>query len=431
MGSRTRSTSFRYAAARAGDRDRDRDRGPWTATVVATVVARVNGNDTVAVIDTVDDRPPSPRSRAPETKSVSRVRALIRLTPAMAKPTVVALALLSGCYSGVDARATADDASVGEANAETTDTASDTADTDDTGGTVDPQISECRQPTHEIFQRLAPTCVGCHDEGTTVPLAADFVSFEQLVVYNTDLITFGEPERSPLLDMLAGTAAPPLEQMPPVAVSFAELAELGATEIGMDELARWIEDLEPCDTPGGSQSPRFARRVSVEQIHAALMDQLDLTLDDVEHGSRLPLDDPSFPAFVSGHNSRAGAQARWRALGGPDYLAGDGRNSDFGPLFIQTVGPIAQTWCRRSIVLGRDALFRHVGPDSRSETDEAAIRDNIRFLFLEMLGMVATDEDVDAMYRSVYLPYESAEDSRTAWVAVCSAFVRHPLWLTD
>ena len=341
---------------------------------------------------------------------------------------LVALACASGCYRGADARATADDATQGDAGTEDG-TASEggASDGDDDS---DPLISECRRPTYEVFERLAPTCAGCHDEGTSVPLAADFVSFEQLVVYNTDLIAFGRPDDSLLLDMLEGIAAPPLEQMPPGAVSFAELDELGATDIGMDELARWIEELEPCDVPGGGQSPRFARRVEVEQIHAALMDQLDLTLADVEHVSRFPIDDPTFPAFVGGHNSRGNAQARWQALGGPNPLVGDVRNSDFGPLFLQTLGPTAQAWCRRSITLGRDALFRHTSADSNSETDAAAIRDNIRFLFLKMLGVVASDDDVDAMYDAVYLPYEATEGSTTAWVAVCSAFVRHPLWVT-
>ena len=344
--------------------------------------------------------------------------------------TMFALACATGCYRGLDANGGGGEPTVGEAGSDAGEATDGDGDGTDTDPDSDPLISECRKPTYEVFERLAPTCVGCHDEGTTVPLAADFVSFEQLVVYNTDLVAFGRPEESPLLDMLEGTAPPPLEQMPPGAVSFAELADLGATEIGMDELARWIEDLEPCDVPGGSQSPRFARRVEVEQIHAALMDQLDLDLADVEHASRFPIDDPTFPALSEGHNSRRAAVARWQALGGPSLLEGDARNSDFGPLFIQTLGPTAQAWCRRSIVLGRDALFRHIGSDSDSATDEAAIRENIRFLFLKMLGVVADDEDVDAMYRSVYVPYESAEDSTTAWVAVCAAFVRHPLWVT-
>ena len=51
------------------------------------------------------------------------------------------------------------------------------------------------------------------------------------------------------------------------------------------------------------------------------MDQLDLTLADVEHVSRFPIDDPTFPAFVGGHNSRGNAQARWQALGGPNRTA--------------------------------------------------------------------------------------------------------------
>ena len=135
---------------------------------------------------------------------------------------LVALACASGCYRGADARATADDATQGDAGTEDG-TASDggASDGDDDS---DPLISECRRPTYEVFERLAPTCAGCHDEGTSVPLAADFVSFEQLVVYNTDLIAFGRPDDSLLLDMLEGIAAPPLEQMPPGAASWTSSA---------------------------------------------------------------------------------------------------------------------------------------------------------------------------------------------------------------
>jgi hypothetical protein len=342
----------------------------------------------------------------------------------------VVLACASGCYHGTRARDAADDVGdteSGPGSADATESDGDGSDDDDDS---DPLISECRRPSYEVFQRLSPTCAGCHDEGTTVPLAADFPSFEQLVIYNEDLVQFGRPDESVLLTMLAGEAPPPLEQMPPGAVSFAELAERGATEIAMDELAAWIEDLEPCDVPGGDLSPRFVRRAGAEQIRASLMDQLDLTLADVEHASRFPIDDPSFPELPSGHNSSRSAEARWQALGGPNFLQGDVRNNDFGPLFIQALGPTAQAYCRSSITLGRDALFRHASRDSDSSQDEAAIRDNIRFLFLKMLGIDADDEEVDAMYRAVYLPYESAQDSTTAWVAVCAAFVRHPLWVS-
>lgn len=338
-------------------------------------------------------------------------------------------AFSNGCYHGIEPFSDgteSGDGPMGTDGAQTQGDGGDGPDQDDS----DPLISECRRPTYEVFQRLAPSCVGCHQEGTNVPLAADLRSFEQLVAYNAELVVAGQPEDSALLDMLRGQAPPPLTQMPPGAVTFAELAERGDAEITMDELEAWITDLEPCDLPGGGGSEQFARRKKAEHIVAALMDQLDLTLQDVEHSSRFPVDDPSFPELPSGHNSRAGAQARWEALGGPDYLRGNRRVDDVTPLFLETLGPTAQAWCRQSITLGRDALFRHVGPGSDSAQDEPAIRDNIRFLFLKMLGVDATDEDVEAMFRDVYLPYEAAQDSTTAWVAVCAAFVRHPLWMT-
>jgi len=36
---------------------------------------------------------------------------------------------------------------------------------------------------------------------------------------------------------------------------------------------------------------------------------------------------------------------------------------------------------------------------------------------------------VQEIYQEVFVPYE-ATDVTTAWVAVCSTLVRHPLWLS-
>jgi hypothetical protein len=47
-----------------------------------------------------------------------------------------------------------------------------------------------------------------------------------------------------------------------------------------------------------------------------------------------------------------------------------------------------------------------------------------------MLGAVASDADVDAMYEGVYRKYESSADARTAWTAVCAALVRDPAWVS-
>ena len=344
----------------------------------------------------------------------------------LAARCVLGIAVSPACYHGLDdARADAD--ASGDATRGGDD---DAASSGDSGPDSDPLISECRRPSHEVFLALEPTCAGCHGEGTSVPLMQDFVAFEQLVISDASLVVPGDPQKSRLLAMLRGDGPPPLSQMPPGARSFADLEADGEVGIAMDELASWIEALEPCDMPGGGGSPRFARRVGVEQIRSMLFAQLGLTLDDVVFTSQFPIDDPTFPILASGHNSRDDAEARWRALGGPDLLRGDIRSSDWNPLFIQTIGPMAQGWCRRAIDLDSPRLFRDASRDSDSAVDEAAIRSNIEYLHLHMLGIVATDADVDAMYEGVYREYEASADARTAWTAVCAALVRDPLWLS-
>ncbi len=338
-----------------------------------------------------------------------------------------ALALATACYHGLDGSKADGDASVD--GGEGADDAAESGSGDDGPG-MDPLISECRRPSWEVYLALEPSCAGCHGEGTSVPLMQDFVAFEQLVVYDDTLVVPGDPDASRLLAMLVGEGPPPLSQMPPGTKSFADLEGEGLTGIGMDELREWIGELEPCDRPGGGGSPRFARRVAVEQIRAMLFAQLDLTLADVEHVTYFPLDDPTFPTLGSGHNSRDEAEARWRALGGPDLLRGDVRNADWSPLFLQTIGPMAQVWCRRAVSAESPALFRHASPSSDSATERADIEANIAYLHLHMLGVVATDEDVAAMMDDVYLPYESSAGSTTAWTAVCATLVRDPLWLS-
>ena len=72
-----------------------------------------------------------------------------------------------------------------------------------------------------------------------------------------------------------------------------------------------------------------------------------------------------------------------------------------------------------------------LGKDGAEGGDEAAadIKDNISYLHLRMLGMPAEAEQVDAIFEEVFVAHEPA-GPKTAWVAVCSYFVRHPLWLS-
>ncbi len=334
-----------------------------------------------------------------------------------------------GCGDGGSGQAEEDggESDAGEADAGSggSDAGSDDAgDADDDGP---PQVSECRQPTLAVYEGLRRSCVGCHDEGTNSPIFSEFAAFERLVAYNTGMVVPGDPGASLLVEMLEGNAPPPLDQMPPGAVSFAEMAEFGETDISLDEVEAWIEDVQPCDIPSGDLSPRYARRVSAEHIQHMMSTQLQLSVDDVQHVSRFPVDDPVFGYMTNAFNSSGEAWARWAALGGPHYLRGAARNSGWSPLFIQTLGPMGQAWCGRSIELGRDALFPAAGAGT---TDESSVRANIEALYLDMLGVVASQDDIDAMYQDVYLHYANTENHDVAMKAVCSAFIRHPLWLT-
>lgn len=338
----------------------------------------------------------------------------------------------AGCQDGT-ASASADDTTGSTAGSGANDDAASVDNgtgSDGVPGDDEPGVDACRKPSHEVYLGLSSTCEGCHGEGSNFPAFASFDAFESLVVGDPTLVAPGDPEASALLGLLAGTAAPPLRQMPPGVNSFVDLEDAGSTEITMEQLRDWISALEPCDVPVTGGSPRFVRRVDAEHIPRMLYAQLDLTLPDVLHPTQFPIDDPTWGVLSPADNSESVANARWMALGGPDPLRGQQRQRSWSPLFIQTLGPMAQAWCRRSIELERAPLFRHADADSDSSVDAAAIKANIRYLYLHMLGVEASDTDVASTYESVYLHYEATADSTTAWTAVCAALVRDPLWLT-
>lgn len=344
------------------------------------------------------------------------------------KRTVLACIFVAACNEG-HATASADETSSAADDAASVGEGTSTADggSSDEGPHSDPGADACNQESYEIYLALSRTCEGCHGEGTNFPAFASFESFERLIVADASLVVPGDAAASELLALLEGEADPPLRQMPPGAYSFVDLEQDGMTDVGIDELRAWIDGIAPCDPPSDPGSPRFARRVEAEHVRSMLFAQLGLTLADVLNVAYFPIDDPTFGVLTPGDNSDRDAEARWSALGGPNLLTGNQRQSAWSPLFLQTVGPMGQAWCRRSIQLGRDALFRDASVDT---TDVGAIKANIAYLHLRMLGVVASAAEVDAMYDGVYRHYADTEDTAVAWTAVCSALVRDPLWLT-
>src|SRR5687768_5994917 len=141
---------------------------------------------------------------------------------------MLATAVLAACNGG-NATANADDTTSGAAEGdEGTDTAGDGGSSDE-GPHSDPGVDACNQTSYGVYLALAQTCEGCHGEGTNFPAFASFESFGRLVVADASLVVPGDADASELLALLQGEADPPLQQMPPGASSFAELASDGMT----------------------------------------------------------------------------------------------------------------------------------------------------------------------------------------------------------
>lgn len=294
-------------------------------------------------------------------------------------------------------------------------------------------VGECRTPTQTLFFDLAPTCEGCHGSGSAFPAFQSLESFELLVAYEPRLVVPGDPDRSRLVALLEGRADGTFAQMPLGDRTFAELEAAGVARTSIANVAEWIRNLGPCEVPVDRSDVPLTRRLSAAQIRASLYVQLGLTPADV------PLSTQVFPLrapgdFLTEPYDPGGGMRNWASIGGSNLLEGSPASRSVDPTFVATLGPLSQAWCRRAIEKpGNDALFRHATRTSTSATDAPAIRENIRYLQLRMLGIEATDDDVERLYTGVYLPYEARADGGplVAWTAVCSALIRHPLWLSE
>lgn len=295
-------------------------------------------------------------------------------------------------------------------------------------------LSPCRTPNFEIYSGLHASCVGCHDATDNRPFFAEFEWFERQIVYSSVdplpgeqvFVIPGDPSGSELVKLLEGTGGG-LGQMPPGAQSYADLAAAGQADIGMDEVRNWIQNLQICELPEPDPIV-VARRMPADMIRTELQRQLDLTDAEIDSSGRA-LGSPDDSPQRVGNQRRAGAHDAWQDLGGAHILDGRRNSTEVSEPLLQILVPTSQAWCSIS-VRNKDILFRDATRDSQSATDEAAIKANIRYLFLHMLGEVASDADVNAMYDSVFVPTETSEDSPTAWTAVCATLVRDPLWLT-
>jgi hypothetical protein len=303
------------------------------------------------------------------------------------------------------------------------------------GGAVD-------DDTAAVFEALAPTCQGCHLSGSSFPAFAGLGAFVNLIARDRDFVIPGDPENSELPRLLEGSGTGQWSQMPIGDKSFSDLEAAGQTHITTSEVREWISGLEDDAGALDLQEPVLVRRMTTEQILSSLYDQLGLTPDDFmqvnpnsgEIGSvmrgRYPVHGRDTAPRI---HSNAGTHPyeRFEALGGPSFLNGTPRGQDLAPLFGHTFMQTAQAWCRVSVQKqGNDALFIAADRSDTAASNPDAIRANIRALFLRMLAVEASDEEVEDLYTSIFIPYEASDSTATAWTAVCACMVRDPLWLS-
>jgi hypothetical protein len=294
----------------------------------------------------------------------------------------------------------------------------------------------------EIRLALTATCRGCHLVGSR-PFFASLEAFENGLAYNQRYVVRGDPEASLLIELLRGTAPGTYRQMPPV-TSYAQLYEQGLVTLSIAEVESWIRDLPPA--PSGLSTPapeRFTvRRLTAEEMVVSLMDQLGLATSDFAYvpapgwpwtvipGRLFVWPTDWMPGIDHGYGSDGRANERYEALGGAVTLAFRKRDRQLTPGGVQVLVQMSQAWCRRAIDKpGNRAVLGDLPGSATSATHATAIRDNIRRLYVRMLGKAPSSVELDEIYTQLYLPLEP-KGTAPAWTAVCSSLVRHPLWVS-
>ncbi|AFE04928.1 hypothetical protein COCOR_02930 [Corallococcus coralloides DSM 2259] len=297
----------------------------------------------------------------------------------------------------------------------------------------------------EIRLALAPACQGCHLTGNK-PFFASLTAFESGLVYNEKYVKRGDPGNSMLIQLLNGVAPGSYPQMPP-GQPYNELVSSGRVTLTIAQVEDWIRNLPA--TPAQLEAPvaeEFSvRRLTAEEMIISLMDQLGLTLEDfvrttepnwrdmpyVANGGKFFIWPGDWAPGISGeYVSDSRSVERFEALGGGNSLLYRKRDVSFGPSAAQTLVQMSQAWCARAVdKKNNPAVLRYVTLADTSKSNPDAVQKNLRSLSLRMLGQPPSDAEAQALYEQVYLPLE-AQNTRLAWIGVCAALIRHPMWIT-
>jgi len=295
-----------------------------------------------------------------------------------------------------------------------------------------------------VMTGLAPTCAGCHTQGSQ-PFFVSLASFNALLAYNTTYVVPGHPEQSYLIKLLQGQGTGTYTQMPLAGDPFVKLEAAGNTSISLAQIETWITDLTPM-TAVTTPDPTAVtvQRVSAEQIRNTLYAQLGLaqadfyttgpTIENYGVPEMNTLGEDNYP--FAGADDLPGSYTpepvqRHAELGGSQTLNSKVRDLSPSPPFAEALVSLSQRWCKMGIAKPSSAalLFPYVDSAATSAASADAIKKNLSYLNLHFLGEPADPADIDDVFQNVFVPLEAEADPPTAWAGVCSYFIRHPRWI--
>lgn len=299
--------------------------------------------------------------------------------------------------------------------------------------------------TEQVRLALEPVCAPCHIQGSK-GFFQSAATFEDLLVYQPRYVVPGQPEQGQLIALLEGRGSGVFRQMPTAGANYAAMAAQDPSLLSVALIREWITSLPP---RGGMRDRRSnpsaitVRRLGSEQIKATLYRDLGLSDEDFFYPGQnfgiptyetkgednYPLHgQDEFPGYHSGDASKSGV--RHFALGGRSALASRKRDAAITPAFVQALVPLSQRWCRLSAAKGaRSPLFTVVAPTDRVAADPAKTKRQVAAWYQLFLGDQAAPEEVDRLVLELLGPLEAESDPTTAWVGLCSYFIRHPRFL--
>jgi hypothetical protein len=124
----------------------------------------------------------------------------------------------------------------------------------------------------DVFNRLSPNCAACHTSGPK-DFFKDIDTFEEKLVYNPFYVMPGDAENSELIRLLIGEGTT-FSQMPTYGEDFETLSGTGQTQITLEEVEAWINNLEPLNNGVNDAVVLLSPEMHLRRVAIALKGQL-------------------------------------------------------------------------------------------------------------------------------------------------------------